>query len=608
VSLHTYWVTGDIKCNYSSTKVFFDLFILEMYNQINHNPASSIISKTIFIILFLAGNEFAQSSEIQSQKRIIQYFNSNKFKECIDSGVKYLELYGSNPLKNYLSKVKEGFSNYDPNNLEQISKYIDKVIDLSPKIIPLYAIYAGIGEVSFWMMYKDNLPAKEKKKILNFSTSYFYNALDYVAKDSFKARSIVYQKMANIIRHYGDKGAADAADLIAFKYDPDNIDIGLKIASYYEIIGNSDSTQSILIRLYNSLKNKNVYQGIFDFLGDHFSNSNTKITNYFKALSQGAIDPSVLYSKIADEYFPYKPDSAIDNYKKAIKLGLSNDKILVRLGLLYNLKMDCKTAIEYFNKVKSWNNEPTIYADSYAGCYADIGDYNKAIKLYTISKNHSQIAYSYFNLKYYRQAIDVYLLDINNAKTKKWTNAIDKKNYLSWHYYNLAETYAATDERTEAFNAFVNANNYMNKNDALAMDLKNDIEFYRILKDNVDWDYLSEDDEFLYLYKKNEISKHGKLIQAWIKKVIFPYQKNLPTIKIAIKNDHPNDMKKYDDYYYTLTLYEFDTSKQKARCLRSSDYTYNGICLKSINFSNPEWSVTFPKGLSEYWVSSLYSM
>ena len=579
-----------------------------MYNQIKHNLSSTIIFKTIFIILLLAGNEFAQSSEIQSQKRIIQYFSSNKFKECIDSGVKYLELYGSNPLKNYLSKAKEGFSNYNPNNLEQINKNIDKVIDLSPKIIPLYAIYAGIGEVSFWMMYKDNLPTKDKKKILSFSTSYFYNALDYVAKDSLKARSIVYQKMANIIRHYGDKCAADAADFIAFKYDPDNFYIGLNVSSYYETIGKSDSAQAILIRLYNSLKDKNAYQGIFDFLGDHFSNSNAKITNYFKALSQGAKDSSILYCKIADEYFPYKPDSAIDNYKKAIKSGLSNNKILVRLGLLYNLKMDCGTAIYYFNKVKNWENEPTIYADSYAGCYADVGDYNKAIKWYNISKNHSQIAYSYLNLKYYRQAIDAYLLDINRAKNKQWQNIIDKKNYLGWHYYNLAETYAAINERTDAFNAFIKANTYLNKSDALAMDLKYDIEFYRILKDNVGWDYLSDDEEFLYLYKKNEISKHGKLIQAWIKKVIFPYQKNLPTIKIAIKNNHPTDMKKYDDYYYTLSLYEFDTSKQKARCLRSSDYTHNGICLKSINFDNPEWSVTFPKGLSEYWVSSLYGM
>jgi hypothetical protein len=608
VGLHTYWVTGDIKCNYSSTKVFLDLFILEMYNQINHNPSSSIIFKTIFIILFLAGNEFAQSSEIQSQKRIIQYFNSNKFKECIDSGAKYIELYGSNPLKNYLSKVKEGFSNYDPNNLEQISKYIDKVIDLSPKIIPRYAIYAGIGEVSFWMMYKDNLPAKDKKKILSFSTSYFYNALDYVTKDSFKARSIVYQKMANIIRHYGDKGAADAADFIAFKYDPDNFNIGLNVASYYETIGKSDSTQAILIRLYNSLKDKNAYQGIFDFLGDHFSNSNAKITNYFKALSQGAKDSSILFCKIADEYFPYSPDSAIDNYKKAIKLGLSNNKIFVRLGLLYNLKMDCGTAIYYFNKVKSWENEPAFYADSYAGCYADVGDYNKAIKWYAISKNHSQIAYSYLNLKYYRQAIDVYLLDINRAKKKKWPNVIDKKNYLGWHYYNLAETYAAINERTDAFNAFANANIYLNKSDARAMDLKYDIELYRILKDNVGWDYLSDDEEFLYLYNKSETSKHGKLIQAWIKKVIFPYQKSLPTIKIAIKNNHPNDMKKYDDYYYTLSLYEIDTSKQKARCLRTSDYAYNRACLKSINYDNPEWSITFPKGLSEYWVSGLYGM
>jgi hypothetical protein len=579
-----------------------------MYKQNNHHPSSSIIFKTIFIILFLAENEFAQSLQIQAQNRIIQYFNSNKFKECIDSGVIYLEMYGSKPLKTYLTKVKEGFSNYDPNNLDQISKYIDKVIDLSPKIIPLYAIYAGIGEVSFWMMYKDNLPAKDKKKIMNFSISYFYNALNCITNGPIKARSIVYQKMANIIRQYGDKGAADAADLIAFKYDPDNIDIGLKVASYYELIGNTDSTQSILIRLYNSMTNKNVYQGIFDFLGDHFSNPNAKITNYFKALSLGAKDSSFLYCKIAEEYFPYKPDSAIINYKRAIRLGLSNDKILVKLGLLYNLKMDCKTAIEYFNRVKSWNTKPAIYADSYAGCYADIGDYNNAIKLYTISKNHSQIAYSYFSLKYYKQAIDVYQLDINRAKIKKWPNANDKKNYLGWHYYNLAEAYAAIDERTEAFNTFVNANNYMNKIDALAMDLKYDIEFYRILKDNLGWDYLSDDDEFLYLYKKNEISKHGKLIQAWIKKVIFPYQKNLSTIMFSIKNDHPNDMKKYDDYYYTLLLYQFDTSKQKARCLRFSDYTYNGICLKSFNFDNPEWSITFPKGLSEYWVSGLYRM
>ena len=579
-----------------------------MYNQIKHHLMPSIISKTILIMLLLAGNELAQSSKTQFQKKINQYFNSNNFKECVETGAKYLELYGSDSLKNYLSKVKEDLNSFDLNNFDQIEKSIDKIIDLSPKIIPLYAIYTGIGEVSFKMMYKNNLPPNDKKKILNFSTSYFYKALDFITTDSFTARSIVYQKMANIIRHYGDKGAADAADFIAFKYDSDNIDIGLKVASYYETIGKSDSTQAILIRLYNSLKNKNAYQGIYDFLGDHFINSNTKINNYLKALSQGAKDSSVLYCKIADEYFPYKADSAIDNYKKALKLGLSNNKILVRLGLLYNLKMDCRTAIYYFNKVKSWKNEPAIYADSYAGCYADIGDYNKAIKWYTISKNHSQIAYSYLNLKYYRQAIDVYRLDINRAKNRKWSNANDKKNYMGWHYYNLAETYAAINERTDAFNAYVNANNYMNKKDALAMDLKYDIEFYRILKDNVEWDYLSDDDAFLYLYNKNGISKHGKLIQAWIKKVIFPYHDNFSEIRETIEKAHPNEMKKYDEYYYTLSLYEFNSSKQKVRCLRYSDYSNNGACIKSINFDNPEWSMTFPKGLSKYWVSSLNSM
>jgi len=578
-----------------------------MFNQIKHNLSSSTISKTILIILFLAGNELAQSSETQFQKKINQYFNSNNFKECVETEAKYLELYGSDSLKNYLSKVKEDLSNFDLNNFDHIEKSIDKIIDLSPKMIPLYAIYTGIGEVSFELMYKNNLPSNDKKKILNFSTSYFYKALDFITTDSFNARSIVYQKMANIFRHYGDKGAATAADFIAFKYNQDNIDIGLNVASYYETIGKSDSTQAILIRLYNSLKNKNAYQGIFDFLGDHFINSNAKINNYLKALSQGAKDSSVLYCKIADEYFPYKADSAIDNYKKALKLGLSNNKILVRLGLLFNLKMDCRTAIYYFNKVKSWENEPSIYADSYAGCYADVGDYDKAIKWYTISKNHSQIAYSYLNLKYYRQAIDVYLYDINKAKNRKWPNVIDKTNYLGWHYYNLALTYAAINERTEAFNAFVNANTYLNRNDALAMDLKYDVEFYRILKDNIDWDYLSDDDAFLYLYNKNRISNHGKLIQVWIKKVIFPYNKNLSKIRMTIENDHPKEMKKYDDYYYTLSLYEFDNLKQKVRCLRYSDYTYNGVCIKSINFDNPEWSMSFPDGLSKYWISSLNS-
>lgn len=578
-----------------------------MYNQIKHHLSPSIISKIILIMLLLAGNELAQSSKTQFQKKINQHFNSNNFKECVETGAKYLELYGSDSLKNYLSKVKEELNSFDLNNFDQIEKYIDKIIDLSPKIIPLYAIYTGIGEVSFEMMYKNNLPPIDKKKILNFSTSYFYKALDFITTDSFNARSTVYQKMANIFRHYGDKGAAGAADFIAFKYDPDNINIGLTVASYYETIGKPDSTQAILIRLYNSLKDKNAYQGIFDFLGDHFSSSNTKINNYFKALSQGAKDPSILYCKIADEYFPNKPDSAIDNYREAIKLGLSNDKILVRLGLLYNLKMDCRTAISYFSKVKSWRNEPSIYADSYAGCFADVGDYNEAIKWYTISKNHSQIAYSYLNLKYYRQAIDVYLLDINRARNKKWQNVIDKRNYLGWHYYNLAETYAAINERTDAFNSYLSANTYMNKKDALAMDLKYDIELYRILKDNSGWDYLSNDDTFLYLYNKNGISKHGKLIQAWIKKVLFPCNKNLSTIRTTIENDYPDEMKKYNDYYYTLSLYEFDSSKQNVRCLRYSDYTYNGVCIKSINFENPEWSMSYPNGLSKYLISSLNS-
>ena len=128
-----------------------------MFNQIKHNLSSSTISKTILIILFLAGNELAQSSETQYQKKINQYFNSNNFKECVETEAKYLELYGSDSLKNYLSKVKEDLNSFDLNNFDQIEKSIDKIIDLSPKMIPLYAIYTGIGEVSFEIMYKNNL-------------------------------------------------------------------------------------------------------------------------------------------------------------------------------------------------------------------------------------------------------------------------------------------------------------------------------------------------------------------------------------------------------------------------------------------------------------------
>ena len=580
-----------------------------MFNTFRHNISLPIISKTIILILFLASNELlAQTSEIQLRKKIIQYSNSNNFKECIDSGIQYLEKYGSDSLKSYLLKVKNYLSDYDPNNFGQIKRDLEVIIELSPKIIPLYAIYSGLGEITFSIMYKDNLPAKDKKKILDFSTSYFYKALDFITTDSFKTKSIVYQKMANIIRHYGDKEAAFAADLVSFKYDPDNYDIGLKAATYYEYIGNSDSAQSILIRLYKSLKNKNAYQNIYDFLGDHSNSCNAKIVYYFKALSQGVRDPSILYCKIADEYFPDKPDSSIENYSKAIRLGYINDQISMRLGLLYNLKMNCKKAIYYFDKVKNWKDKPTFYIDSFAGCYADIGDYSKAIKLYAKSKNHAQMAYNYLNLKYYKQAIDVYLSAIKNAKVKKWPNVQDKKDYLGWHYFNLAETYASIDKRTNAFNAFERASAYLNKKDAIAIDLKYNIEFYRILKDNIGWDFLSYDGEFLYLYKKNEISKRGKLIRAWIKKVIFPYLNNLSTIMKTIKKDHPREMKKYNDYYYSLLLYEFDSSKEKARCLRSLDYTDKGECIKSLDFQNPGWDVIFPKGISEYWVSNLYNM
>jgi hypothetical protein len=580
-----------------------------MLNTVKHNISLSLTSKTIILILLLVCNGLlAQTSEIQLREKIIQYSNANNFKECIDSGVKYLEQYGSDSLKSYLSKVKNDLSNYNPNNFERIKKNIDKVIRLSPKVIPLYAIHSGLGEVTFWMMYKENLPVKDKKKILNFSTSYFYKALDLIPKNSFKAKSMVYRNMADILRRYGDNGSADAADLIAFKYDPNNYTIGLKVASYYEYIGNTDSTQSILIRLYNSLKEKTPYQGIFDFLGDHFIISNEKIKFYSKALSHGVRDPSILYCKIADEYFPDKPDSSIQYYGKAIKLGLSNDKILMRLGLLFNLKMNCKNAIYYFNRVKNWNDKPTLYINSFAGCYADIGDYNKAVKLYAMSKDHSQMAYNYLNLKYYSKAIDIYLSDIKRAKARRWPNAADKKEYLGWHYYNLAKAYAEIDERTEAFNIFEKANTYLNKKDAIAIDLKYAIEFYRILKNNVGWDYLNYDDEFLYLYQKKRISKNGKLIKAWIKKVLFPYKKDLQTIREVIKIDHPYEEVKYNDYYYTLILYEFGCSIQKARCLRYLDYSENGNILKSITFDNPKWDVIFPKGISEYWVSNLYSM
>lgn len=557
------------------------------------------------LTLFLVYNTLAQTSEIQFQNKINEYFNSNNFKDCIDSGVKYLELYGSDSLKSYLMKVGDGLKSYTPNNFEQINKNITKVIELSPKIIPLYAIYCGLGEVTFGMMYRDNLSSKDKRKILNFSTSYLYKALDFVTTDSYKTKSIIYQKMANILSYYGDKGSADAAIMLSFKYDPDNYEIGLKVASYYERIGMLDSTKSILLRLYHSLKNKNTYQNFYDFLGDHLYNSSAKINYYTKALLQGVRDPSTIYGKIADGYFPNYPDSSLKYYQKSLKFGSGSDKIFMRLGLLYNLKIECRKAIEYFNKVKSWKDKPAIYADSFAGCYANEGEYNKAIKLYKLSKNHSQIAYSYLNLKYYRQAIDIYLLDIKKAKSKKWPNYFDKKNYLSWHYYNLAKAYAIIDARTDAYNALKRAYTFMDKSDATSLDLKYSVEKYRILKNNTDWDYLSNDNEFLYLYQKSGIKKIGKLLRVWIKKVVFPYQNDRSIIDERVKKNHPFEMAKYGDYQYTMSFYEFNIPKQKARCLRSLDYANNGECINSYNYENPEWKVTFMPGINKFCTNNL---
>ena len=517
------------------------------------NRYLTIIFQSILFILLLVSNEFAQTSKKQLNEKIIQYYNSNDFKKCIDLGVQYLELYGSDSLKNCILKVKDGLRNFDLNSINQIEKNVEKVVGLSPKIIPLSAIYCGIGESIFGMMYNNDLPDSNKTEILNLSTSYFYKALDFITTNSFKAKAIVYQKMAYILRQYGDKGAADAADLLAFKYDQNNYEIGLKAASHYERIGRPDSAESILMKLYDSLKNKNIYQGVFDFLGDHFISNMAKIKYYSKAISYGVKDPSKLYCKIADEYFVSDLDSALKYYDKTVKLGLVNDKILTRLGLLYTLRMDCKTAINYFRKIKRWSDKPSLYVDSYAGCYASLGDYSKAVSLYSISRNHSQIAYCYLNLEYYAKTISNYLFDINKAKSKKWTKLSDKNDYLGWHYFNLAVAYAAINERANAFNAYENANAYMDKNDAIAMDLKFKVELYRILKNNLNWDYLSYDDQFLYLYQKSQIKKTGHLIQAWVKKVIFPYKNDLSTIKEIIKKDHPYKIKRYTDYYYSLS-------------------------------------------------------
>lgn len=542
-----------------------------------------------------------QSIDPKFQKKILEQFGLRNYKYCVDEGVKYLIENGREELKRNILFAKRNLESYDSTKLSETDSLIENCIIQLPNIIPNYAIYAGLAEVTYWMMYKDGIAMEDWEKIINFSSNYFKKAIDSTPKDSNLVLSQIYLNAFEIFLHYG---VADYSELIirkAYELNPNGYRVSLELSRIMEQEGEVDSSEIILSNTFNNYKYKSSYENVYEFIGDNLEKNQNKILYYNKAIDFGVKKKSKIYKKMGDLYFG---SESIPYYEQALKYDPKNEDLLIDLGFQYNLKYDYEKSLLYYSKVKNWkaksNFKAKFHCKIIGKMYYYKEDYKKALEYFKISNEHYSLALCYARLNDHKKAIDQYNEEIKNYEESFWGGEEDKKKYLAEIYYNIGLSYVELKKYQQAFDSFEYSNSIYEMEGTKYLR-----EVYRIASKNPGWDVVNDSNTSIHLIDKKRVSKNGSRIKAWIKSVLCAFDKDISVIRLDYINSVGLEFDKYKNYNSSLIYIEFDCNKSQSRLLQKIDYDERGNTISSFNFNDNEFSVIIPESIGEGWMQYL---
>lgn len=554
----------------------------------------------LFINVILISHSFSQTIDQVYEKKILKKFELREYKECVDLGVEFLIKYGDDSLKYYIKESQNQLYHFDENKIEYLDRSIMNAVRLAPKLIPQYAIYSGLGEICFWMLYNDDLSQNNKEKVIKLSSTYFKRAIEKTPTDSLKVKARIYLAVAEICYQASLVYQHNELVKIAFGYDSDNSLLGKKVADLYEEEGKIDSSMIILKHLYyldSNLKSLSLEE----YIADNLSSKDNKKYYYSKALATGKNKAQVLI-KLGDLDIWSDKETAIKYYEEAYKVEPNNTDVLLTLGFQYYLQGDYQKSLLYYKKISNWDSisswNYSFHNENIGRIYYEMEDYKNALQYFLKTNNNSRIANSYYNLGEYKNAIKYYQLDIENTKNYEWLEKEDKDRNIAYSYYLKAICYVELDDRVNAFYSFQSANQY----DSQDKDYKHYLETYRILKDNPEWEIINFSNIMAFLVDNKRIEKNGQVVKTWIKSVFYSDDKDINMLRAEYIKQHNVDANQYNNMTHSLNQIEFDCAKKKIRTLQTINYAENGVVIDSYKFENTDWADVIPESIGEQWL------
>lgn len=110
---------------------------------------------------------------------------------------------------------------------------------------------------------------------------------------------------------------------------------------------------------------------------------------------------------------------------------------------------------------------------------------------------------------------------------------------------------------------------------------------------DIDWKFLSESNTNRWYYDTKSITPSNKnLVKVWAKGVTKD-QKGIDE-KIKLLKKFGGETMGYENYSYTLNLFEIDCENKKHRILSVKDYDKKGNGLQTVTIENNPWDYIAP--------------
>ena len=221
----------------------------------------------IFLLLFIVQSILvSQTIDPKFEKQILEHFGKRNYKRCVDDGVKYLIENGNEDIKRDILFAKRNLESYDSTKLVETDSLITICLNQLPELIPKYAIYAGLAEVTYWMMVSQDISEEDHRRIFSFSLKYFKKAIDSTPNDSNYVLSRIYLEASDIGFHFGGEEFKDDLVYKAYGYSPTGYREATEYATLMEKNGFVDSCEVILSKLYNTNPQKYSQENVYEFI------------------------------------------------------------------------------------------------------------------------------------------------------------------------------------------------------------------------------------------------------------------------------------------------------------------------------------------------------